>query len=226
MQGTLGACLQRPNCQCDTAGVRIATGGLLVAATTLLAAGCGDDQLSSSTDGAPSTSSSAVLSATTSPSRSPPTLSTTSSTQEAADPVADILAAAAAHFLSVGERATLTTLHVVDRLGTASSPEMMIRFGDDSPPMTDVQRHAIESALTPREIIWTHDLESVGGTAMTVPAEQAVVMFAEPAIEGGRAEVGANLWCGMLCGGGIGLRLEQSSTDEWIVTDEFGGYVA
>jgi hypothetical protein len=195
------------------------------AALTLLAAGCGDDELSGSTEAVPSTTSSPVSSATTSSSRSPATPSTTSSTNEAADPVADILAAAAAHWLSVGEHATFRTLHVVDRLGKASKFGT-IEFGDNAPQMTDLQRRALKSALAPRMVMWTHDLESVAGTAMTIPRKQAVVMFAEPTIKGGRAEIVLNLWCGMMCGGGIGLVLERSSTDEWMVTDEFDGFVA
>jgi hypothetical protein len=51
-------------------------------------------------------------------------------------------------------------------------------------------------------------------------------MFAEPAIDGGRADIVVNLWCGMVCGGGMGLVLELSSDDEWTVTGQFGGFVA
>jgi hypothetical protein len=204
--------------------VTIATSGLVVGAVTVLAAGCGDDQLTSSTEAVPSMISSTVGSATTSSSRRPATLSTTSSTNEAADPVADILAAAAAHWRS-GVRPRVRTLHVVDRLGEANEVGA-IQFDDNSPQMTDLQRRAIESALAPRVVMWTHDLESVTGTAMTIPREEAVVMFAEPTIEGGRAEIFVNFWCGMMCGGGVGLGLEQSSADGWKVTREFDGFIA
>jgi hypothetical protein len=174
-------------------------------AAVLLAAGCGDDELPTAGSEVPSTVPTTV----------------------AADPVAVVLAAAAGYWLSGFEE--FTTLHVVERLGQADDEVGHVEYSDDAPQMTAPQRGAIEAALAPRHVMWTHDLESVAGPPMTgspLPPDQAVVMFAKPTIEGGHAEIVLNLWCGMACGAGTGLVLERSSADEWTVTDRFGGFVA
>ena len=77
-------------------------------------------------------------------------------------------------------------------------------------------------------MVWVHDLEAVIGTEppLTVPDRHAVLMVAEPVIDGPRAEVATELWCGMTCGVGSTLVVERSGSGKWIVTGELGGYVA
>jgi hypothetical protein len=219
--------------------------GLAIAAGTLLAMGCGDDEVPA-TSQVPSTILSTVPTVTTprttkapsfppastgsdtaamsSATTTPPSPSASTSIDVAADPVAGVLATAAADWLSW--QGAFTTVHVVDRLGQerADLPSN-VEFSDDARPMTDLQRSAIAAALAPRVVAWVHDLESVAGTAMTVPSDEAVVMFAEPSIEGALAEVVVNLWCGMACGGGVTLVLERSGED-WAVTERLDDFVA
>jgi hypothetical protein len=51
-----------------------------------------------------------------------------------------------------------------------------------------------------------------------MPDRQAVVMLAEPVIEGERTEVGVELWCGMVCAIGPTRVVERTESGEWIVT--------
>lgn len=118
-------------------------------------------------------------------------------------------------------------MYVVKRLGEADEVGF-ITFADTAPLITDDQRCALEAALDPRTVVWVDGLEAVIGTEppVTVPDRHAVVMLAEPVIEGSRAEVATALWCGMVCGTGSTLVVERSGSGEWIVTGELGGFVS
>ena len=102
---------------------------------------------------------------------------------------ADVLAAAAAYRAtesnSFGDSDYFTTVYVVERLGEADEVGF-ITFADTAPLITDDQRCAIEAALDPRTVVWVDGLEAVIGTEppVTVPDRHAVVMLAEPVIEG------------------------------------------
>ena len=151
--------------------------------------------------------------------------------QQTDETTADVLAAAAAFRAtesnSFGDSDYFTTVYVVERLGEADDVGF-ITFADTAPLITDVQRCAIEAALEPRTVVWVDGLEAVIGTEppVTVPDRHAVVMLAEPVIDGPRAEVGTELWCGMVCGIGSTLVVERSGSGEWIVTGELGGFVS
>jgi hypothetical protein len=60
----------------------------------------------------------------------------------------------------------------------------------------------------------------------TVPERDAIITVAEPAIDGPRAEVGTELWCGFTCGIGSISVLKRSPTGKWTVTEKIGGYIA
>jgi hypothetical protein len=74
--------------------------------------------------------------------------------------------------------------------------------------------------------VWVHDFDGATGPEVTLPPEQAVVMIASPKIQTDHAKTAVNIWCGMTCGGGYGLDLERSSTGDWSVTGQFGGFVS
>jgi hypothetical protein len=144
---------------------------------------------------------------------------------------AQVLAAAAKYRAternSFSEDDYFTTLHVVERLGRTGA-DGFVSFPEAAPAITDGERDAIEAALAPRTVIWVHSLDAVIGTEppLTIPDRQAVLMLAEPILDGRRAEVGTMLWCGMVCGIGGTLVLEYNASGNWVVTDELGGFVA
>ena len=145
------------------------------------------------------------------------------------DTTAEVLAAAVVYRVtesnSFGDDFSFTTVYVVERLGEADG---FITFSDSAPLIANRRRCSIETALAPLTVFWVHDLEAVIGTdpPVTVPERHAVVMLAEPVIEGDRAEVGVELWCGMVCGIGSTLVVERTESGGWIVTGELGGFVA
>lgn len=173
-----------------------------------------------------------------------PTTSTTAMTTEAptsemsmastsitADATSAVLAAAVLYRATDGnswdDPNRFNTFYVVERLGHADADGFITGL-DTGRLLTDAERTAIEEALAPDTVYWVPSRESVIGDQppMTIPETHAIITVAEPVLNGSRAEVATELWCGFDCGVGSTSVLEQSSTGDWTVTEQIGGYVA
>jgi hypothetical protein len=159
------------------------------------------------------------------------TNTTVASTSPALDTTSAVLAAAVLYRATVGnswdDPDRFNTLHIVERLGEPHD-DGFITGVDAGRPLTDSERSAIEAALAPRTVRWVPSRESVIGDqpSSTILERDAVITIAEPEIDGPRAEVGTELWCGFTCGLGTISVLELSPAGEWTVTEQIGGYTA
>ena len=118
-------------------------------------------------------------------------------------------------------------LYIVERLGRADA-DGFITGVESGRALTAAERAAVEAALAPRTVEWVESWDAVVDeqATTTLPEDRAIVTVAEPLVEGGRAEVSTELWCGYECGIGSTLVLERSPSGDWAVTDEIVNYVA
>lgn len=152
------------------------------------------------------------------PATSPP--STTPDAGPSPDASVEIYAAAVRHILdfnSLGHQFSEVLIvnhinsQITDPLG---SPE----------PLTDKQRAAITSAIEDLASVTFIDEQSEGieeGTLTPVSPNSAVVTLGPLAFDDEGATVGANLWCGGLCGIWLTYRLVEGP-DGWTVTGTEG----
>ena len=117
--------------------------------------------------------------------------------------------------------------YIVERVGRVGA-DGFITDTDSGRVLGDEQRAAIEAALAPRRVEWVESWDAVVDeeATTTLPGDRAIITVAEPMIDGARAEVATELWCGFDCAIGSTSVLEQSADGDWTVTDQLGGYIS
>ena len=142
-----------------------------------------------------------------------------------------VLAAAVLWRATVGnswdDPARFSHLYIVERLGHVDATGFITGV-ETGRALTQLERAAIEAALAPRTVQWVASWAAVVDerATTTLPEDRAIVTVAEPMIDGPRAEVATELWCGYTCAIGSTSILEQSPTEGWEVTDQIGGYIS
>jgi hypothetical protein len=125
---------------------------------------------------------------------------------------------------SFGGQDVFAHVDVVDRLGRPGG-DGNVFVDDDAEPLTGPERVAIEQRLAPRTVTWVASLQAVIGDGQELPAAGevgAVLTLAAPDIDGGRATVASQLWCGGTCGIGGTHSLERDASGTWTVTGTVG----
>lgn len=91
--------------------------------------------------------------------------------------------------------------------------------GGESRPLTDAERAAIESRLSPLgEVIWIDNPADFRTENLTPTIEGAVIIgLGEPTIDADTALAPVSLWCGGLCGTWFTYSLTQDAAGEWAI---------
>ena len=139
---------------------------------------------------------------------------------------AAVLAAAVRYRVETYQSGYSTTLFIIDRVGRYSPDDGYITDWIDGRELTATERSAIATALEPRTVTWVSHWRDVTGesTSGTLPDRQAIILLAEPSIDGTRADVATELSCGGTCSYGATSMLEQSTAGDWLVTEETEGF--
>jgi hypothetical protein len=209
--------------------------GLLGGSILVVMASCADDNGSRSAAPTTAVETDVMLTVPTTSTAEGTITVTTTSTIEAStivepDATTGVLAAAVLWRATTGnswdDPNRFNSFYVVGRLGHADA-NGFITLGAGR-ALTDAERAAIEAALAPGTVEWIDSRADVISEppTVTIPEDRAIITMAEPTIDGGRAEVATELWCGFDCGIGSTSVLEQSPTGDWTVTEQIGGYVA
>jgi hypothetical protein len=145
--------------------------------------------------------------------------------------IADVLAAAIAYRATDGngwvDPDHFRAFYIVRRLGHADAEGFISGFRQ-GPRLTPGQGAAIEAALTPRTVTWVRSPKAVRGDQQKprkMPDRTAIIIIAEPAIDGDRARVASELWCDWLCALGSTSVLERRN-GVWKVTEDNLAYVS
>jgi hypothetical protein len=94
--------------------------------------------------------------------------------------------------------------------------------------MDSTAREAVERSLAPATVMWFHTPDAIlGDPAATgqYPTKEdigLILTFGAPEVDGPRATIVSEMWCGMLCGDGTTFTLERSDTGDWLVTGTTG----
>ena len=147
---------------------------------------------------------------------------------DAAAQSAEVLAAAVRYRVETYASGHYTTLFIIDHVGRYSPEDGYITDWVDGPELTATERDVIATALGPRPVTWISDWRDVMGEppSPTLPNRHALILLAEPSIDGSRAEVATELSCGTTCSYGATSTLEQSPAGEWVVTGETNAFVS
>lgn len=137
--------------------------------------------------------------------------------------VAEILAAVAR--VSV-EGHTGGPASILDTLGKGDEQQAQIDLDHpDARPLTTSERAAVETALTPMDVVWI-DRAAAAELAQRQldpsPPEFLVLRLAFPRISSDSAVVTATVWCGPLCGSGSTYVLARHDDGGWLVTGTTG----
>jgi hypothetical protein len=138
-----------------------------------------------------------------------------------ADTAAVVAAAVGAH---TGQADEYDSFQVVDRLSQLSGTT--IDVSADSRPLSNDERAAVETILSPRVVAWVPNFRTIGDNPPQIAERQAILTITEPFIDGPLAEVTVELWCGMTCAGALTYILERSATGQWLVIGGTGGWVS
>jgi hypothetical protein len=135
----------------------------------------------------------------------------------APDEPAIVAAAAVARLTdeSFGGSAALNGVNIVERYG-ATSADGMLDVGSGGPLIDAGVRTAVEDALAPVVVTWIEKLEDVMGTDQ-VPADEGdwvILRLSRPVIDGTRAVITTERYCGWDCGNGGALNLDKANSDQ------------
>jgi hypothetical protein len=112
------------------------------------------------------------------------------------------------------------TVAIVDQVGS-SDADGFIAFSDDDPPLTDVEREAIERVLAPAEVRFVS--AETDRLIESEPGHAAVVTVARPKGDDREATIATGLVCGGTCGAGGTQRFERGDEGGWIFIENVGG---
>lgn len=191
---------------------------LLTASVVAVAAGCSDDTSVVAASADDETTESA-------PKNTPETTTTEPTLPE---PTAEVFAATAYQLMTVdhtfGEGPTPFTEFVIGKFtdpnaGPGDEPTTVA-----SRPLTDGERSAVESRLSPLgEVTWIDDALAYEIPVPRSPNERsAVISFGEPAIDGRGALAPIEMTCGDVCGLALTYKLTQEANGGWEVTGDTG----
>lgn len=190
----------------------------LTAPVVAVAPGCGDDTSVVAASADDETTASA-----------PKDTSETTTTEPAVpEPTAEVFAATAYQLMTVdhtfAEGPTPFTEFVIGK-----STDPIAGPGDEpttvaSRPLTDGERSAVESRLSPLgEVTWIDDTLAYEIPVPRSPTEMtAVISFGEPAIDGRAALAPIEMTCGDVCALALTYKLAQEANGEWEVTGDTG----
>jgi len=208
--------------------VMLSRGICLVLLVTTIVAGCGDGRESATGEIAVTMTSVGPSGASTEQ-RSSVAVTDADPTLSAEVGSAEVLAAAVRYRVETYASGHYTTLFIIDRLGRYSEDDGYITDWADGQELTAFERAAIAAALEPRSVSWIAHWRDVMGDppSPTLPDErQAIILLAEPSIDGSRADVATELSCGTTCSYGATTLLERSSDGDWQVTGETDAFVS